>query len=29
MTRVGTGPYVAQRVEIFEMLEAYGVTFGE
>ncbi|MDP6586907.1 MAG: carbohydrate kinase family protein [Anaerolineales bacterium] len=29
VTRVGTGPYVPQRVEIFDMLESYGVTFGE
>ena len=29
VTRVGTGPYVAQCVEIFDMLELYGVTFSE
>ena len=29
VTRVGTGPYVPQRAEIFDMLKLHGITVGE
>ena len=29
VTRVGTGPYVPQRAEIFDMLKFHGITVGE